>query len=146
LVLFIDANVPIYASGRAHPLREPCRLIIRLIYEQPDSFATDAEVLQELLHRYLALNRWLEGRERFVNFAELMRGRVEPIYALDVEEAARLAGQVQGIAARDLLHVAVMRRLGIDRVVSADRDYDRIDGVTRLDPAKFDDWREQVGT
>ena len=52
--VFIDANVPIYASGGDHPLKEPCAHILRGVAQDPRPFATDSEVLQELLHRYLA--------------------------------------------------------------------------------------------
>ena len=55
--VFIDANVPIYAAGGDHPLKEPCARILRSVAEDPKPFLTDSEVLQELLHRYLALGR-----------------------------------------------------------------------------------------
>ena len=57
-VVFIDANVPIYAAGREHPYKGPCTRILRLVAEQPQSFVTDSEILQELMHRYLATGRW----------------------------------------------------------------------------------------
>ena len=50
---FIDANVPIYASGREHPNKEPCARILMMAAEHPLSFVTDVEVLQELVHRYV---------------------------------------------------------------------------------------------
>ena len=52
--VFIDANVPIYAAGGDHPYKEPCARILRMAAEQPQPFVTDSEVLQELMHRYLA--------------------------------------------------------------------------------------------
>ena len=55
---FIDANVPIYAAGREHPYKSPCADILRMVAENPQAFITDAEVLQELVHRYLAQGRW----------------------------------------------------------------------------------------
>ena len=51
--VFIDANVPIYAAGGDHPYKEPCSRILRMAAEEPQSFVTDSEVLQELMHRYL---------------------------------------------------------------------------------------------
>ncbi len=49
----IDANVPIYAAGRTHPLKGPCASVLQLVAETPARFRTDAGVLQELLHYYL---------------------------------------------------------------------------------------------
>ena len=33
--VFIDANVPIYAAGGDHPLKEPCARILRSMAEDP---------------------------------------------------------------------------------------------------------------
>ena len=52
-----------------------------------------------------------------------------------VSLAAELADRHPGISARDLVHVAVMQRLGINRIISADTDFDRLEGIDRLDPA-----------
>ena len=143
---FLDTNVPIYASGGPHELRAPCKQILVLVAHHPHSFVTSAEVLQELLHRYLALLLWAQGRPAFTEFAELMRDRVEPCTASDVEEAARLADRHPELSARDLLHAAVMHRLGVERVVSADTGFDRLPGLQRLDPARFEEWSPVMGS
>jgi len=134
----------IYAVGQPHPLKAPCRQILELIAERPRAFFTNAEVLQELLHRYLSLRAWPQARGIFRRFALLMGDRVEPIYGGDIEQAASLADQNLGLSSRDLVHVAVMARVGADRIVSADRGFDRLRDLTRLDPAKLVDWRARV--
>ena len=141
---FIDANAPIYAAGRAHPLKEPCAQILLLAAEHPQAFVTDAEVLQELLHRYLALRLWPQGREAFWRFSELMADRVEPVQIADVEGAATLADSHQQLSSRDLLHAAVMQRLGLRQIISADAGFDTLPGIERLDPADLARWRESV--
>lgn len=142
--IFIDANIPIYATGRAHPLRTPCIRVLRLIGDHPNAFVTDAEVLQELVHRYLALRLWPEGKGVLIRFARLMRDRVEPIFADDVEMAASLADRYSGLSARDLIHAAVMSRLGLSRIATADRAFSQLPGFERLDPADIDNWRDQI--
>jgi hypothetical protein len=143
---FLDANVPIYAAGRPHRLKEPCAQVLMLIAERPEAFLTDAEVLQELLHRYLALRLWPQGKEVFHHFAALMRERVEPVQAIDVEQAALLADRYPDLGARDLLHAAVMSRLGIRRIVSADAGFDRLPEVERLDPTDIGLWRGKLAS
>lgn len=143
-VAFIDANVPIYAAGRAHSLKKPCIRVLLLAAEQPQAFVTDANVLQELLHRYLSLQLWPQGREVFVRFSELMEERIEAVQAHDVQAAAALADGHRELSARDLLHAAVMRRLGLRQIVSADTGFDRLPGVERLDPAQVAVWRHSV--
>ena len=144
--IFLDANIPIYAAGRPHPLKQPCANVLALVADHPEAFVTDAEVLQELLHRYLALRMWHpHGRETFEAFADLMRERVEPAYASDVEDAAMLADEHRDLGARDLLHAAVMKRLGSTRIVSADTGLDRLPGIQRLDPTEVASWRNGIG-
>lgn len=141
---FVDANVPIYAAGRAHPLKEPCVHVLLLAAEHPQAFVTDAEVLQELLHRYLALRLWPQGRRAFQRFSEIMQERVAVVQATDVQHAAGLADTYQELGARDLLHAAVMHRLGVRRIISADTGFDRLPGIERLDPAQEPSWRHLV--
>ena len=74
--VFIDAYVPIYVVGGVHPLKDPCARILRSVAEDPQLFVTESDVLQELLHSYLALGRWELGREVLRAFAEAMDGRV----------------------------------------------------------------------
>ncbi len=141
---FLDANVPIYAAGRPHRLKEPCAQVLMLAAERPEAFLTDAEVLQELLHRYLALRLWPEGRDVFHRFADLMRERVEPVQAIDVEQAALLADELPELGARDLLHAAVLSRLGVQRIISADAGFDRLSEMERLDPTEVEAWRDRI--
>ena len=144
--VFIDANVPIYAAGGDHPLKEPCARVLRVAADDPRPFVTDSEVLQELLHRYLAQGRWELGREVIRAFAEAMQGRIEPVHSEDIIAALELADRHPGVSARDLVHAAVMQRMGTDRIISADTDFDRLDDVERLDPARIGEWQPTIST
>ena len=152
--LFLDANVPTYAAGRDHPLKQPCRDVLLLAARHPAAFFTDAEVLQEMLHRYLALHRWPEGRDVVLDFATLMEGSVESITARDAVRACELADRYSArpgarLAARDLLHAAVVIRVegnGGPSIVTADGDFDDLapEGIERLDPADLATWRQRI--
>lgn len=144
--IFIDANIPFYAGGGPHVLKQPCVEILAMVAARRAAFMTDAEVLQEIVHRYLAVNAWSHGRTVFEEFAEIMRGRIEPLYMDDVERAAALADRYAGLSARDLIHVAVMVRLGLDTIITADGGFDRIPHLRRLDPAVFPRWRHEIET
>ena len=138
--VFIDANIPVYAAGRSHPNKAPCIRIMAMVVEQPLAFFTDVEVLQELIHLYTASRRWPLGRVVLWDFVEVMFDRIEPVYVEDMNLAARLVDEYPGVSARDLVHAAVMRRVGADRIISADSDFDRIADVERLDPAEVGEW------
>jgi predicted nucleic acid-binding protein len=143
-VLFLDANVPMYVAGEEHPLKAPCTRILRLASDYPASFVTDAEVLQELLTRYLALNRRSRAWEVVGDFALVMQGRIEAVTAADVVNAAEASQTHRSLSARDLLHAEVMRRLDVTRLISADSGFDAVGGIERLDPGLLDTWEETL--
>ncbi|MGB3683094.1 MAG: type II toxin-antitoxin system VapC family toxin [Rubrobacteraceae bacterium] len=151
--LFLDANIPTYAAGRDHPLKESCKEVLRLAARSPRSFFTDAEVLQEMLHRYLSLRRWSDGKQAVLDFAALMDGSVESVLPEDIVLACELADRNATnpdarLAARDLLHAAVILRAEETpaRIVTADRDFDDLaeEGIERLDPADIGSWRNML--
>ena len=88
--------------------------------------------------------RWALGREVLWAFAEAMNGRIEPVHAEDVLSASELADRHPGVSARDLVHAAVMQRLGVGHIISADTDFDRLEGVDRLDPARVGEWERSI--
>lgn len=145
-MIFLDTNIPMYAGGAEDPFRGPCRVVLALVQRAALKFVTDAEVLQEIIHRYTAIQRWPLGRELFEEFAVLMTGRIESVHALDVIVAAEFADRYSGLSARDCLHAAVMKRIGVTRIASTDGRFDQIRGIERLDPMKVDEWRNTVTT
>lgn len=86
----------------------------------------------------------MQGREVAQRFATLMDQRAEPIYAADVQQASALADQYTGLDARDLLHIAVMTRLGTNVIISADRGFDGAPSLVRRDPLAFETWRATI--
>ncbi len=139
--LFIDTNVPIYAAGREHRYKRSCQHVIMLAAERPHNFVTSSAVLQEIIHYYLSTRRWSEGREIFRDFVTTLNGRIEPVLPDDAALAAQLADQRLDVNSHDLVHAAVMQRLGVSRIITADKDFDRIDGIERLDPDYLGNWQ-----
>jgi predicted nucleic acid-binding protein len=130
-VILIDSNVPMYLVGAAHPHKvDAQRLVERLISER-QRLVTDAEVLQEILHRYVAINR----REAIQPAFDALLGVVDEVLEIDLG-AAELAKEIVlghlGMSARDALHLAVMEQHGIERIMSFDGGFDGFPGITRL--------------
>jgi len=135
-VHFVDANIPMYAVGAEHPLKGPCVAILEAIARGRLMAVTDAEVLQEILHRYTALGH----RERAIEVCRLFLRVVPdvlPVTREAVERALDLHAQFPQLQARDSLHLAVMRLHKISRILSADRHFDGIPDLLRLDPSDF---------
>ncbi|MPZ23417.1 MAG: PIN domain-containing protein [Dehalococcoidia bacterium] len=131
---FVDVNVPMYAAGADHPLKAPCVAVLEAVAEHPDRFFTDSECFQELIHRYRSQRRWQSGRRVFDAFEVLMSGRVAAVGVGDVSLAAQMTADYPTVDTRDLVHAAVMRRLGSVTILSSDAGYDAIDGLARLSP------------
>jgi predicted nucleic acid-binding protein len=140
---FVDSNLLIYLSGRAHPLKQPCVDLYREIGRDPSHCWTSAEVLQEILHVFL--RRGYEQRAETVlnDFAAILAGHIAPLVADDVLWCLGRSFPAQ-LQARDRVHLAVMSRLGISRVISADVAFDAVDGIERLAPERLVTWRDSV--
>ena len=94
-------------------------------------FVTDVEVYQEILHRYTAINR---PDMIDVAFACLngIADQTLTFGMAEIRSARAILESVDGISARDALHVAVMRTAGVNRVLSFDRGFDACPGIQRL--------------
>ncbi|MDZ7778422.1 MAG: type II toxin-antitoxin system VapC family toxin [Gemmatimonadota bacterium] len=117
---FVDTNVFMYAVGGPHPLRAPARAFLFDAVERNEPLVTSAEVLQELLHAYLAV-----GRQATLDAAlTLVSGCVHdiwPVEAADVHLARALESEHPGLTARDLVHIACCHRRNVGRVMTYDR-------------------------
>jgi predicted nucleic acid-binding protein len=93
----------------------------------------DTEVLQELLHRYRALNRWAEATEIYALTRQLFP-MVLPVTAEIMDDARALMDQHHQLMARDAVHAAAVRVHRLSGICSFDRDFDQIEGLRRLEP------------
>lgn len=135
--VFVDTNVPMYAGGVPHPLRDGARRVVLAAADGQLDAVTDAEVLQEILYRYLHTNEREKGFTIFDGFYRIMLGRVLPVEAVDAWAARDLAERYPRLSARDLVHLAVILRHQIDVIVSADTGFDDVPGLHRVDPGAF---------
>jgi len=119
-VIFVDANVLMYAVGREHPLRAEARAFFETALEHNDRLATSAEVLQELLHAYVPVNR-LQTLDAALALADARIPVVWPVEPDDVRLARTLVGRHPGLGARDLLHLACCTRREVTELKTFDR-------------------------
>jgi uncharacterized protein len=102
-VILIDANIFMYAAGSPHPHKEPSNALLEQVATKKVDAMMDAEVLQEILHRYRAITRWPEG-VRVYDTARLIVPQVFPITGDVLDRAKTLLGQYAALSARDALH------------------------------------------
>lgn len=130
-MILVDSNIPMYLVGAEHPNREGARRLVERSVAGQERLVTDVEVLQEILHRYVAIAR----RDAIQPAFDVLLGLVDevlPIELADAQRARSLLVGPGGLSARDALHVAVMQRHGIERVMTFDRGFDAIPGIRRL--------------
>ena len=130
-MIFVDSNIPMYLVGGAHPNKNAARRLLERAIADNEPLATDAEVLQEILHRYTAIDR----RDGIGPAFDAVLGVVDvvhPIEREDLERARRLLRTAPCLSARDAVHIAVMQRREIDRILSFDEGFDGIVGIERL--------------
>jgi len=132
-VILVDSNILMYAAGAAHPNKAPSVALLERIADGDLAATIDAEVLQEILHRYRAIGRWREGRVVY-DLARQLFPSVIPVTGTILDRARQLLDADTAIMARDALHAAVVLTEGLDAICSFDRDFDRISGVVRWEP------------
>ena len=132
----IDANIFIYAAGKDHPYKLPCLRLLRLVEAGDVKANTDVEVLQEILHFYHARKRTNEGLTVLSLVATQFPDPL-PVDLPVILMAGRTLRSIATIEARDAVHAAVATYGGLDGIISADRDFDRVPGIKRYDPKEF---------
>lgn len=130
-MIFVDSNVPMYLVGADHRHKTDARRLLETAIADGERLVTDAEVLQEILHRYVAIDR----RDAIQPAFDALLGVVDdvrPIERSDVERAKAIVLGHPRLSARDAVHLAVMGRERISRIMSFDAGFDGFPGVTRL--------------
>lgn len=131
-MIFIDSNVPMYLVGAPHPNKDRALAVLTQLVRDGERFVTDVEVYQEILHRYTAIKRH-DAIDAAFESLDAITDDVLTFGMSEIRAARALINSVDGLSARDALHVAVMRRAGADRILSFDRGFDICPGVDRLD-------------
>ena len=132
--LFLDSNVFLYAIGPDHPLKSHCAKILRAVAGGEVMANTSTEVVQEVLFVVgrrgdkQAATRASLGILRL--FPELL-----PVTRDDMLRACTIYRESDRIPPRDAVHAATMLNNHLTHIVSADRDFERIEGIRSVDPS-----------
>ena len=129
-MILVDANIPMYLVGGEHPNKHRAAALVEEAIAAGDRLVTDVEVLQEILHRYVAISR-PEAIQPAFDVLLAVVDEAFPIELADTVAAKDVALGTNRISARDALHVAVMRHREIRTVMSFDRGFDDVPGIVR---------------
>lgn len=120
-----------YLVGSQHPHKADAMRWLDELVSGRERLVTDAEVLQEILHRYVSIARPDAIQPAF----NALLGVVDEVFAVDqsaVERAKEIVLGHKSLSARDAVHLAMMQIHGIKRILSFDRGFDGFPGITRL--------------
>jgi len=120
-----------YLVGAPHPHKADAQRLLEKLITDRQRLVTDAEVLQEILHRYVAIDR----RDAIQPAFDALLGVVDQVLAVDgtvVQRAKQIVLGYRQLSARDAVHLSVMEQYGIERILSFDSGFDAFPGITRL--------------
>ncbi len=123
-----------YLVGSPHPNKIVAEQTVAALIAQQEKLISDAEVLQEILHRYAAIGRLDAIQPAF----DAVLGLVDEVFPIELENVERAKTILLGkyrLSARDAIHLAVMEQRGIEQILSFDRGFDRYPNVRRLPSA-----------
>jgi uncharacterized protein len=129
-VIFVDSNIPMYLIGAPHRHKSDAQRLIEQAIVGRERLVSNVEVLQEILHRYTAINR----RDAIQPAFDALDGLVDEFFPIDRRDLERAKTLVYGsvASARDALHLATMARHGVTRIMTFDTGFDAYPGVERL--------------
>jgi len=134
--LFFDTNIVCYAVGSEPEWRRIALGALRHAAGAAIPLVTSAEVLQEILHRFARLGRIPDAELAYQATLDVC-AEILPVTLAGTDRALEILRSEARLEARDALHVAVMERAGIRRILSADRGFDGIPNIERVDPRDF---------
>lgn len=130
-MILVDSNIPMYLVGSSHPHKADAQRILERFNAVRERLVTDAEVFQEILHRYSAIAR----RDAIQPAFDVLRTVVDdviPIAEADVVRAKDMLGTHRSLTARDAIHAAVMINHRITRILTFDHGFDVVSGIERI--------------
>ena len=120
-----------YLIGAAHPHKTDSQQLLERCISRNERLVTDAEVLQEILHRYVAIQRRDAIQAAFETLLAIV-DEVFPITQRNLQRAKEIVLGSRVLSARDALHLAVMEHNNVENILTFDRGFDGFPGVTRI--------------
>jgi predicted nucleic acid-binding protein len=136
VTVFIDTAVVMYAGGSEHQMRDPSRRVLKRVSAGELDGVISAEVIQEILHRFMSIRRPDMGRDQAIEAMDIF-APVLPITHALMRRVPELAVKYPSLDARDLVHVATCLHEGITEIISPDRAFDQVHELRRIDPSVF---------
>lgn len=130
MTFFVDAN-PIVYSATGGEAAANCLRVLEAVAAGEADGRTSPAVLQEVWH--LSLRRYRGRLDGLVESALTIFSPLLPVTGLGLEQAMKLPAAAS-LGAQDRLHVGTCAVEEIATILTADRAFDEVPGLTRVDP------------
>lgn len=140
-MIYLDTNIIVYAIENHHTYGKKCKRILEDIESEKTKASCSLLVLVELIHVLGRLNKVLAAqKEKPLD----MRKNIDAVLSLPlvwfdvnfavIRRASEYDYRISGV---DYIHVSTMELNSVTKIISADADFDKVDGVRRIDPLKY---------
>jgi len=126
--IFIDTNIPIYASGKDGPFKE---LSIKILEDAATGKIfgfTSVEVLQEILYRFYEINMPEKGLKLFDEFSNIV-DEILPVNFKIIQKARLILEKTRGLNTRDAVHAATIEYYSIEYIATFDKHFNNFKNI-----------------
>jgi predicted nucleic acid-binding protein len=119
-----------YLVGAAHPHKADAQRLLETAIARRNRLVSSTQVLQEILHRYVAIHR----RDAIQPAFDALLGVADEVFPIELRDVERARSIVLGskVSARDALHAAVMQHRNVARIMTFDKAFEAIPGIERV--------------
>jgi len=132
---FLDSNIFVNAKIKDRKYGSSCARVITDLAEGRLSAATSTLALVEVSNalRKIGLSRDVARETSSIYSTGIT---VSELLSVDVRLTVELF-RSSGVSPYDCAHAAIMKRIGLDTILSTDPHFEDIPGINRLDPLKY---------
>lgn len=130
--VLVDASIALCALSHADPRRDVCREFLTELGHGGQHGYASTELIQEVVHHRLRIGG---DRAQAVREARKLAANLIVLnFDSEVLDIALSLIADSGVGGRDAVHAATALAYGIPTIASTDTAFDRVPGVTRVDP------------
>lgn len=136
-MIVLDTTVLVYAVGGDHALRDPARALLAAVADGSLRATTTPEAIQEFAHVRARRRDRADAATLARSYVDLFSPLLE-VGETDLREGLRLFERTPALGAFDAVLAAVALTAGASVLVSADRAFAEVRGLTFVDLAILD--------
>lgn len=135
---FLDVNIFMYAAGKPHIYKAPCLKILTELEMGKFAAFVNTEIFQEILYRYYHLRIPEHGIDLCKSLT-ILPIEILSVSVEDIQLSLNIFSQYYqtGLPPRDAIHAATIQNNSIDYILSADKHFDNLPFLQRIDPIAY---------